>query len=287
MFVPHFPDPGETVQGHSVTTGPGGKGLNQAIAAALAGAKCHIIGAVGADPVGKYLMSQLRERGVITDAVTIDQAVPTGIAYITVEDSGENHIVFVSGANTCLRRAGLERHKALIAAADVIVVQGELASETTSAAVHLAGYLGRRTIINAAPVQQLEPSVLALADPLVVNEVEAAELLSGTAVDSVDAALTALPRLINLAKSAVITLGGDGAVVSDRNGRTTHVPAVPVEAAIDTSGAGDAFVGVLAAGLAFGLPLEAAVRAGGRAGADVVTRRGCSLAYRDFSAFLG
>ncbi|TKV27359.1 ribokinase [Arthrobacter sp. NamB2] len=267
------PQPGETVLGRSMTVLPGGKGANQAVAAALLGAGVAMIGAVGADTHADVALSALTAAGVDLQAVRRTGGA-TGVAVVQVADDGENTIVVLPGANAevtpevVLASAGAIRGAA-------VVVQGELPADATETAVRSAS---GRVIINLAPVIPLDRTVLLRADPLVVNEHEGALVLGqlgGGPVSEHEDVIGAL--LACGVKSVVMTLGGAGALVSD-GGPIGQVPA-PRVPTVDTTGAGDAFVGALAARLAAGQPLDDAVRFAVRVGSYAVQRPGAQPSY--------
>ncbi|WP_371931408.1 ribokinase [Glutamicibacter sp. MNS18] len=280
-----LPGPGETVLADSYRLTPGGKGANQALAAQLAGARTEFVGALGQDEHSAIALAQLRQAGVLLDRV-IRSSEPTGVAIISVDAQGENSIAVISGANstvdgTAVRAAG-PLH-------GVVVLQGEIPASGISAAI-AAGT--ERIVLNLAPVIKLEPKDLVRADPLVVNEHEAFEVL-----EQLDArAATGLEgHYDHLAHalleqgiaSVVITLGGAGCLVAQRDGsgsvRLEKVPAPRVDA-VDTTGAGDAFTGALAAQLANGKNLAQAATFATRFAAYTVQHPGAQASYpRDLS----
>jgi len=284
--VERFPLPGETVHGSSVTYGLGGKGLNQTMAAALAGVHAALVAAVGDDVHGRMLLDGLRAAGV--DVLGVDVLdVPTGSAHIVVDAAGANQIVVVAGANGALTSDLVLSHQALLTGSDVLVVQGEAALAGTLAAVRAARAAGVRVVVNLAPVVPVGPEVMLAADPLVVNEVEAAALLDTTAPRSVPEAFDVAARLAALGPATVIvTLGAQGAVVLDGVSPPVHVPAPAADRVVDTTGAGDALVGVLAARLAAGAALVEAVRDAVRAATATVGVAGAAASYPPFAQLL-
>jgi ribokinase len=267
VLVERHPAPGETVLGDSLRVATGGKGANQAVAAARAGASPVFLAAVGSDSVGTDILGELSARGVDVSHVTLSQQ-PTGVALIAVARDGENTIVVAAGANATLHASATAAAVAHLAAADtVLLCQLEIPAAVVSAAATALAAVGGRLILNLSPSQYVSPALLARADPLILNEVEAADL-AGSSIDSPADAETVARRLLATSRSVVITLGGDGVVVADSSG-VSHSPAehVPV---LDTTGAGDAFAGALAASLAAGHPLVDAVQAGMAAGAEAV-----------------
>jgi ribokinase len=271
VIVERQPAPGETVLGGELNVATGGKGANQAAAAARAGAKPIFIGAVGSDAVGGDILADLAARGVDVSLVSRSSE-QSGVALITVSRDGENSIVVAPGANASLDPAATA---ALVAARvdakSVLLCQLEISPEAVSAAATAVEKVGGRFVLNLSPSRYVSPKLLALADPLVLNESEAADL-AGSAIDGSADAQTIAKRLLATSRSVVITLGADGAIVADSTG-VRHAPAVRVPV-VDTTGAGDAFAGALAAGLAAGDDLATAVNAGIAAGAAAVQHLG-------------
>jgi ribokinase len=263
--------PGETVTAERIERLPGGKGANQAVAAATAGARVALIGAVGDDPAGIRMVEDLRGRGVRTGSVRTAKGVGTGAAYITVTPDGENTIVLDPGANALMDGAAVGEAWTALPTASVLLSLLEIPLDAVIAAVRLAVGTGVRPVVTLAPAQPVPAELLSGLDPILVNEHEAAILMHA---DSLGDARDAARELLRLGPaSAVVTLGPAGAAVGDSSG-TRLLPAVPVEKVVDTTGAGDAFAGALAAALAYGADLDAAVGAGLRAGAKAVGRSG-------------
>ncbi|HEV2348069.1 MAG TPA: ribokinase [Actinocrinis sp.] len=277
-----MPGAGETVLMRSAKWALGGKGANQAVAAVRAGAEALFVGAVGAGADGERLVRALRCAGVDVAHVRTVQDVASGLALVFVSDDGESRIVVVPGANHMVSAADAEAAGEWIAASDVLVVQGELPAPATGAAVRLASEAGVRVVVNLAPRIELGAQ-LGFADPLVVNEVEAGQLLGESleSLSSVSAVLAAGSRFRALARSVVVTVGAAGAVLITGEG-TLHVPALPVDEVCDTTGAGDALVGVLAAQLAAGSPLADALRLAVAAASLSVTVVGAAESYPEF-----
>ncbi|WP_405793906.1 ribokinase [Streptomyces sp. NBC_01506] len=273
-----LPRPGETRLGGRLRRFPGGKGVNQAVAAARLGADVHFVGAVGDDPDGALLIGELRSEGVDAGDVEITTAERTGVAFVSVLPDGENAITVVSGANFTLAAGRVSRTvRRLADASSVVVLQGEIPVPALQAAVEASTEAGARTVLNLAPFVELPAAVLRPAAPLIVNEVEASALL-GAPVTAQESAEQAARTLAGRAGSAVITLGGAGAVWADRTGSGT-VRAPEVRQVVDTTGAGDAFVGGLATMLAEGRDLETAVRFAVEVGTVAVTRVGAQASY--------
>lgn len=275
--VDRLPVPGETRLGTELTLWCGGKGGNQAAAAALVGAGVQVamVGAVGDDADGTAVVAGLREAGVDVDDVAVRRDVRTGTALITVADDGENTIVVAPGANHSVDaqevRAVLRRR-----APSVVVVQGELPPAIVTAVLEEAAALGARPVLNLAPVIPVDASVLAICDPLVVNALEAGTLLQRTLAgpDDLEAAVRELSRR---ARSVVVTGGASGAWTSE-DGRVRHVPARPATV-VDTTGAGDAFTGALVVALALGRDLETAATWGAAVAAYAVGGAGAQASF--------
>ena len=272
LSVERRPAPGETVTDARLATHNGGKGANQAAAAAILGASVAFLGRVGDDGFGGPLVRSLADKGVDTGVVREAPDSSTGAAFITVTPDGENAITVAPGANRRLTAEDVDDASESIGDAKVLVAQMEIPPEVVLRAVEVAAASGTRVLVNLAPPFEVPRALLEKLDPLVINEHEAAFLL-GERVDGVDGALDAAPRLLALGPgSVVVTLGEDGAVFSDGES-AQHLTAPKVEV-VDTTGAGDAFVGALAARLAADVPLKDAVAYAVRAGAAAVTEAG-------------
>jgi ribokinase len=275
--VDALPQPGQTVLGGEVTVGSGGKGGNQAAAAALLGGRTQMVAKVGDDVDGVALVNDLMTAGVDTAEIEVLADIRTGTAFVLVAADGENSIVVAPGANG--RLTGTETVATLrrvLRAPAVLVTQAEIPDDALHAAISTAAELGCRAIVNLAPFRPLPGEQLAHCDPLVVNESEASDLL-GTDVRGVDSATTAAHELLARARSVVITIGAEGAIAA-ADGVVTHVPTEPTRV-VDTTGAGDAFTGALAVALSRGADLEAAVRLGVRVGSYAVARPGAQASY--------
>jgi ribokinase len=252
--APRLPVPGETVLGHGFTMVPGGKGANQAVAVARAGGGCVAIAAVGDDAFGASLRAGLRGSGVDTTLVRTVPG-PSGVALIVVDSAGENQILVVPGANAAL--TGLTPgERAAIAGADALVCQLEVPVGTVVEAALAARAAKVRVVLNAAPARPLPEDLWAATDLLVVNRGEAAALAGQASVD----------RLVELVPRAVLTLGAQGCRYGDREGTRLSV-AAPVVSTVDTTAAGDAFVGALTVAWLSGWPIEKALRWACAAGA--------------------
>lgn len=272
--VPRHPAGGETILGGDLRRTPGGKGANQAVAAARAGgADTTFVGALGRDDSAELLLASLAGAGVRTDTVNRVDA-PTGTALITVSPDGENTIVVAPGANSRVRVGAAQADR--IAAADVVLAQLEIPLDTVVAAGG-ARRTGALLVLNAAPSRELPDAVWDQVDVLVVNEHEAADLVGGSPSAGPEGLAAAL---LGRVPAVVITLGGRGSLVAERGGRPVRVPAAQVTA-VDTTGAGDTYCGVLAAALARSAGLVEAARLAGAAGALAVTRSGAQDAVPD------
>ncbi|MBK9546331.1 MAG: ribokinase [Dehalococcoidia bacterium] len=266
--APRLPVIGESLLSHSFRTSPGGKGGNQAIAAARLGASVTMIGQVGADRFGEILRERLEAEGVDTRFVSVDPELGTGVAVPIVLDSGENAILAVPQANLTLSPLLMERARDVISSAGMLLVQFEVNMDATLAAMRLAEAARVPILLNPAPVAPYPPGTLELASVIVANEIEAAALVPSASGDH-DAEVEVLRRL---SRSAVITLGHDGAVVDDGSGPRS-IPPFAVQA-VDSVGAGDAFCAGLALSLCEGAPLASAAHFAAAAGAVAVTRAG-------------
>jgi ribokinase len=275
--VDRRPDGGETILGSDLVTTPGGKGANQAVAAGLLGADVRFVGCVGGDPYGELLRASLARAHVDVSALATVPAA-TGCALIFLTPDGENSIVVAPGANSSVTPDYLRACEAAWSTADVVVMQLEIPMDSVQHVADTCRRNGTRLMLNAAPAAALSSGVLAACDPLVVNASEALILLGedpGTSPDSVELArrLRALgPR------SVVLTLGSAGAVAVDGNGDAHYEPALRVTA-VDTTGAGDAFVGALARALAGGESLAAGLAGATKVAALAVQRPGAQASY--------
>ncbi|WP_448006512.1 ribokinase [Agromyces bauzanensis] len=279
-YVESFPAPGETILSRGFQVALGGKGSNQAVAAHVAGAAVELVARVGADASGDFALATLERLGVPTDAIARETDAPTGVAQITVADSGENTIIVTGGANLALTRAVVDAERDRIAAAALVLTQGELPIATIDRLASVADEAGVRFVLNLAPPAGVASETLAVADPLVVNEHEANAVGIGTDVPGAtleEWRVVAASAAGRVARSIVVTLGAAGAVAASAEGAWSV--AAPSVTAVDTTGAGDGFTGTLAAFLAEGRPLDEALRIAVAAGALAVLGRGTVDSY--------
>ncbi|MFF1543956.1 ribokinase [Streptomyces sp. NPDC058291] len=275
--VERRPGAGETVLGSDLAVHPGGKGANQAVAAARLGARTALLARVGDDAHGRLLLDAQRAAGVDTAGVLAGGA-PTGVALITVDPSGDNSIVVSPGANGRLTPADVRAASGLLRASRVVSAQLEIPLETV---VTVAASLGpdSRFVLNPSPPRPLPVALLAACDPLIVNEHEAKVILGGTGGDVGGGPEDWARRLLAKGpRSVVVTLGARGALVASTDGGVQHVAPVRVDA-VDTTGAGDAFTAALAWRLGQGASLAEAAAYAARVGAVSVTRRGAQESF--------
>jgi ribokinase len=274
--VPTLPRPGETVGGGTFFTARGGKGANQAVAAARAGGSVALIACLGDDPFGDETLAALTAEGIAVDAVRRMPRTPSGVALILVDERGENSIAVAPGANALLTPEQVAPSVERLSPMDVLVAQLETPIETVLAAARAANRVGARVILNPAPARVLPDELLQLVSVLTPNEAEAGRLAGMTITGQrtlEDAATALLQRGVG---AVAITLGANGVFVA-MTGRREMVPGHRVEAR-DTTGAGDVFTGTLAVALAEQMPLTEAVRFANAAAALSVTRDGAQPA---------
>ncbi|MCB0174873.1 MAG: ribokinase [Anaerolineae bacterium] len=285
--TPRLPAPGETIIGHEFFTAGGGKGANQAVAAARLAAPTKMIGRVGGDSFGVTLLQQLAESNVDVDSVFVDESVASGVAIIAVDDAAQNNIIIASGANRQVDQTDLERLSHHMPQAKVLLLQLEIPLDMIVAAAKLARQHNVTVILDPAPAQALPAELYPLIDIITPNEIEAGQLVDFPIKTQEDAQHAAQRLLARGVKTAVIKMGAVGVVYATAES-TDFVPAFSVQA-VDTVAAGDAFNGGLAAGLGEGLALPQAVRWGAATGALSATKAGAqpSMPTRaEFEAFL-
>ena len=265
--VPHHPAIGETVLGGHHDRIPGGKGANQAVAAARLGARVAMVGRVGSDDAGGTLRTALQEAGVDCKYLAVDHPAPSGLALIGVDENGDNTIIVSPGANDRVGPDDVAAAAPFLASAAVTLVQLEVPAMVVEAA---AAASGGKVVLNPAPASPLSAALLERVDVLVPNRIELAQLAGSAEADG----LTAVEEMARglPVPTVVVTLGADGAIlVSD--GDAVVLPAPPVEV-VDTTGAGDAFCGAIAEALARGVAIDEATARAVHAGSLATTRRG-------------
>lgn len=267
--VARAPRGGETLQGQSFLTNPGGKGANQAVACARQGARVAMVGCVGEDGFGTTLRNALAADGIDVAHVRTAGA-STGVAVVMVDDAGENRITIIPGANDLLKA------DAEALAGQYLLLQCEVPMAEVVAAATIMRAQGATVVMNPAPVCQLPDELWALVDILVMNEIEAAELSGLPVADPASAAAAATSLRKRGPSTAIVTLGGQGVLVADAAG-CRHFPAVEVKV-VDTTAAGDTFIGAMCAALAAGQALDDAVLRGIQAATICVTRPGAQAA---------
>jgi len=270
-----IPTPGETIIGGKFLTSPGGKGANQAVAAARLGADVWFVGRVGTDSFGESLSTALAGAGVRLDYLIEDAVEPTGVALIGVDARGENAITVAPGANGNTSADDVESARPAITSAFAVLLQLEIPMAAVRAAIRIAKESGAHVILNPAPVSRdaiLSADILTQVDVLTPNEHEAAIILGLPSTENVDWNTAALRLLEAGVGTVVITLGVHGSIVADSSG-VRALPAYPVDA-VDTTAAGDCFSGALAVALAEGRSIDDAVRFASGAAAISVTRMG-------------
>jgi ribokinase len=266
-----IPAPGQTLEGDLFTTGFGGKGANQAVIAAHCGAEVHFVGKLGRDLFGDSIAENFKKLGIDSEYIERSDT-PNGVAHIWVDANGENRIIIIPGANHEIELKKAVQAIESIAGLAVVVAQCEIKQEVTLAAFSAAKKRGCVTILNPAPYQPLSEELLAVTDWIIPNETEFKEL-HGQAPTSDDVLMSFRPG-----KNSIVTLGSEGAVLITSDGDLTRVSA-PTVNPVDTTGAGDAFVGVFAFGLASGKNPEDAMKLGVKVASMSVTRKGAQSSY--------
>jgi ribokinase len=266
-----LPEPGQTLAGQLFTTGFGGKGANQAVMAAHCGAEVHFIGKLGNDVFGTTIADNFIKVGIHSDSLERSET-PTGVAHIWVDGNGENRIIIIPGANHEIERTKAVEAINSIKDLSVVVAQCEIKQEVTLAAFNAAKARGCTTILNPAPYEEISAELLALCDWIIPNETEFRELHG--ALPTNDSVL----QSFRPGKNSIVTLGSQGAVYVSANGQLTKVCA-PKVTAVDTTGAGDAFVGTFAYSLASGKDPVTAMTLGIKVASLSVTRKGAQSSY--------
>jgi len=272
-----IPVVGETIMGSDFMTNPGGKGANQAVAAAKLGADVHFVGRLGNDAFGKEGLTNMQSVGINTDHIAMTKGVSSGVALITVDDKGNNVIVVAPGANDKVTPADVKKAASVIKTSGALVVQLEVPMETVKAAVKIAHDAKVLVVFDPAPApaKPLDADLMKMIDILKPNEVEA-QMLSGVVVKDEASAKVAAQKLLDKgAKSVILTLGEKGCLIA-ADGKMEFVAAKKVKA-VDSTAAGDAFTGALAVGLTEGKSLTEAVNLASHVAALSVTKRGAQV----------
>lgn len=274
--VPYFPKAGETLTGYGYQIAYGGKGANQAVAAARLGADVQFIGTIGDDQIGQAMKSAFAADGIDTVPITTIPNQSTGLAMIQVSDEGENSIVISAGANTDLTPELVAAHQCVIEQAEILLMQLESPLQAVELAAKFAKAAGTKVVLNPAPAQPLPQSLLSLVDMITPNETEA-EILTGVKVDDEQTACQAAKHFHQLGiHTVLITLGSKGVYVSE-NGQGQIIPGFRVKA-VDTTAAGDTFNAGVVTGLLEGKILAESIRFAHAAAAISVTRMGAQTA---------
>jgi len=270
-YAKYLPEPGQTLLGELFTTGFGGKGANQAVIAAHCGAQVHFIGKLGRDLFGDSIASNFSHVGISSEYVERSDS-PTGVAHIWVDGNGENRIIIIPGANHEIESAKAVAAINSIENLSVVVAQCEIKQEVTLAAFKAAKARGCVTILNPAPYQGLSQELLELCDWIIPNETEFRELHGELPTND------EILKSFRPGRNSVVTLGSAGAVLINADGTINRVSA-PVVNAVDTTGAGDAFVGTFAFGLASGMNSMKALTLGIKVASLSVTKKGAQSSY--------
>lgn len=279
----HFPLPGETMFGHGFMTNHGGKGANQAVAAARLEGKTVFIGKLGNDQFGHSTVEMLKGEGIDVSALTLTDEAPSGVAVITTISSGENSIVLDSGANALLSAADIQAAESLFREGGIVLMQLETPVEALIEAAALGKKYGAYVVLNPAPApkEPLPEALLKNVDLLIPNETEAA-YISGVEIKTEEDMTRAMDEIQKLGvKDVIITVGSKG-VCARIDGQLIRVPAFKVKA-VDTTAAGDTFCGALCVALSEGKALEDAIRFGNKASSISVTRRGAQMSMPHLS----
>lgn len=274
ITAPRIPPMGETIHGTGFMTSPGGKGANQAVAAARLGGKVKMIGFVGNDLFGGSLKKNLEENGIDTGLVGTAEGVPTGVAVIVVKE-GDNFIILDSGANNSNTAESVKSSAEAISGADMVLLQHEIPQAAVEKAIELARANGTKVLLNPAPARPLEDRLLKQLDIIVPNESECA-FITGLPVNSVSDAEKSVEFLMKKGVPQVVVTMGEKGVIYNRNEEIVYKQAQKVEP-VDTTAAGDSFIGALAVALTSGKSIDEAVDFAGVVAAVTITRRGAQF----------
>lgn len=274
VFAQNLPLPGESKLGTDFKIHQGGKGANQAVAAARAGGEVNFIGKVGKDEFGKKAIESYENENICTDYILIDEKEPSGIALIMVsETTGQNSIVVAPGANHQLSKEDIEKHEDMISRADVVLVQLEIPMETVTCALKIAKKHGVTTILNPAPAQYINAEIWKYVDYITPNETETNFLVGVNPKTNAKMKQAAALLLEKVNKGVILTLAGKGAYYASKEGKSILVPTIKV-AAVDSTAAGDVFNGYLAFGISEGLWVRNSIIMANKAATISVTRKG-------------
>lgn len=290
-YVKRAPGPGETIVGERMAFGFGGKGANQAVMARYLGSDVVMVTCLGDDANGSAYHKHFESLGIDTTHVHTASGIASGAAPIWVEADGQNRIIVVPGANDLLTPEQAVAAVAAVPAAEVVVGQFEIPQAVTAAAFAAAKARGSTTVLNPAPAQSLDPALLSATDWLIPNESEFALLATGQPSDAPpsDEAIAAFASTVPKGVRLLVTLGCDGVALVDAAGAVQRLPPPPTAHVVDTTGAGDAFVGSFCHALASGFAELAAIQFGMACASDSVTREGTQTSFpkRDRCAELG
>ncbi len=280
--VQRMPKLGETVRGSDLRLVPGGKGANQAAATALLGNKVILLGRVGHDEFGSSLIASQSHLGVVTDPIIQDASAATGTAMITVDEQGNNSIVISAGANGQVTPGDVLNVKDLIRTARILILQLEIPLDAVSKAVEIANQFRVPVVLNLSPVMDLLDGMWTRIDYLILNEIEASSIAGIDVQDLPSAQLAAEEILVRGVKNVIITLGANGSYLMNGT-QANYIPAVKVDV-VDTTAAGDAFIGGFVTGLMNRFSLPQSVLYGNCSGAITVTRHGAQSSLPDLEA---
>jgi ribokinase len=282
MSVPELPAMGETVLATGVAHGFGGKGANQAIAAAAAGASVSFIGSLGTDDTGAQILANFAHHGIDTTRVRRTDEDPTGIAVVMVDSDGRNQIVVASGASARFNPEVIAETMSVVRPDDVVLVQCEIPVPVVESIIRAAAATSALCVLNLAPYVDIDPSVLSAAGLIVVNESESSALIDFAAITDAGDPWSLISAA--LATSCIVTLGAEGSAFSSSSGEVLRIPANVVEDVLDTTGAGDVYVGTLGAFLARGVTVAAAMVEASNAAAISVLSRGAQARHPQSTA---